>query len=412
MWNSWVISNGQRTPKLGASDGGVDTTQPTPWYQTAFGLAPTSANPGHATGRGAPDVSADSGGNMFYAAPNGDFSKIGDDEGTSAATPLWASLMAQVDTIFADQGLPHLGFANDLLYIAGAIAPGSFNDITFGNNVTSYIDGAFPGGATVIDADGNPITLTGYGYFAGPGYDLTTGLGSPNGVLLSRAMTAIGHSQMSYSSSPDMLDAAGAGWTSGADQSLMFQTMSASAATVGVDIGTAALGFSSLASGTYAWTNRLAQQVLQSDFDPHLVRLFDKQGQGWVGQSVVEAGEQLSVSINAQSTVALQASLTSPFDFADFTSADGAVRVARPVAVAETAGAADDTVAIVRVRQNGEDSLSLTFYRVDDLAGTIDGLSAGRGGLCSRRRKPAPISSPAAARRSAVRATATSDSPV
>ena len=78
---------------------------------------------------------------MFYVAPNGDFSKIGDDEGTSAATPLWASLMAQVDTIFGDQGLPHLGFANDLLYIAGAIAPGSFNDITFGNNVTSYING-------------------------------------------------------------------------------------------------------------------------------------------------------------------------------------------------------------------------------------------------------------------------------
>ena len=54
VWNSWVITNGHRTPKLGASDGGVDTTQPTPWYQTAFGLAPTSANPGHATGRGAP----------------------------------------------------------------------------------------------------------------------------------------------------------------------------------------------------------------------------------------------------------------------------------------------------------------------------------------------------------------------
>ena len=43
-----------RTPKLGASDGGVDTSQPTPWYQTQFGLTPTSVNPGHATGRGAP----------------------------------------------------------------------------------------------------------------------------------------------------------------------------------------------------------------------------------------------------------------------------------------------------------------------------------------------------------------------
>ena len=256
--------------------------------------------------------------------------RSGDDEGTSAATPLWASLMAQVDTIFADQGLPHLGFANDLLYIAGAIAPGSFNDITFGNNVTSYIDGAFPGGATVIDADGNPITLTGYGYFAGPGYDLTTGLGSPNGVLLARAMTVIAHSQMSYSSSPDMLDAAGAGWASGADQSLMFQTMSASAATVGVDIGTAASSASRAwrpvpTPGPAGWRSRCCSPTSILN----LVRLFDKQAQGWVGQSVVEAGEQLSVSINAQSTVALQASMTSPFDFADFTSASGAVRVAR-----------------------------------------------------------------------------------
>ena len=182
-----------------------------------------------------------------------------------------------------------------------------------------------------------------------------------------------------------MLDAAGAAWTSGADQSLMFQTMSAFwrpqwAST----IGTAALGC--LEPGRpvpYTWTSRLAQQVLQSDFDPQLVRLFDKQGHGWVGQSVVEAGEQLSVSINAASTVALQATMTSPFDFADFTSANGAVRVARPVAVAETAGAADDTVAVVRVRQNGEDSLSLTFYRVDDLTGTIDGLRAGEAGYAA-----------------------------
>ena len=129
------------------------------------------------------------------------------------------------------------------------------------------------------------------------------------------------------------------------------------------------------------WTKSPCAAGVAFRFDPHLVRLFDKQGQGWVGQSVVEAGEQLSVSIDARSTVALQASLTSPFDFADFTSAGGAVRVARPVAVAETAGAADDTVAIVRVRQNGEDSLSLTFYRRDDLAGTIDGLSGRPGGL-------------------------------
>ena len=202
VWNSFAIVNGQRIPLLGASDGGIDTTQPTPWYQKAFGLTPTSVNPGHATGRGALDVSADSGGNMFYKTPLKDMTGMSFDDGTSAATPLWASLMVEVDTIFVDQGLPHVGFANDLLYIAGAIAPGSFNDVTLGNNVMSFIKG---GPAPIIDNAGVPITLTGYGYFAGPGYDLTTGLGSPNGTLLARAMTAIAHSQMSFGTSPDML---------------------------------------------------------------------------------------------------------------------------------------------------------------------------------------------------------------
>ena len=55
--------------------------------------------------------------------------------------------------------------------------------------------------------------------------------------------------------------------------------------------------------------------------------------------------------------------LTSRFGFADFVNEHGAVRVARPVAVAETAGGANDETAIVRLRQNGEDNLSLTFYR-------------------------------------------------
>ena len=217
---------------------------------------------------------------------------IGDDDGTSAATPLWASLMVQIDTIFDDQGLPHLGFANDLLYIAAAIAPGSFNDITFGNNVTSFIHG---GGADHRRRRRRPSRSPATATTAGPGYDLTTGLGSPNGMLLARAMTAIAHSQMSFSSSPDMLDADGAGWTSGADQSLMFQTMSASAATACArprrsDPSASPARRRGPTPGPTGWRSR----SLQSDFDPNLVRLFDKQAQGFVGQSVVEAGEQLS----------------------------------------------------------------------------------------------------------------------
>ena len=68
---------------------------------------------------------------MFYLAP-GDTMQPGDiweDLGTSAATPLWASLAAQITTIFGDQGLPSLGYMNDLLYTAAAIAPASFNDM-------------------------------------------------------------------------------------------------------------------------------------------------------------------------------------------------------------------------------------------------------------------------------------------
>jgi len=232
------------------------------------------------------------------------------------------------------------------------------------------------------------ITPTGFGYSAVPGYDLATGLGSPNGTLLARALTAIGHAQVSFSSSPDMLDADGAGWTSGTDQSLMFQMMSASPLGVTLELGATHLGFANGASGTFAWTNRMAQQSLQDDFDPNLVRLFDKYAQGFVGQSVVEQGESVAVSIAGVSAHAIQGTLSSPFGFADFVTDHGVVRAARPVAVAETAGGADDTTAIVRVRQNGENDLSLTFYRVDDYTGTINGLrpdQAGYQGLAATR---------------------------
>jgi hypothetical protein len=51
--------------------------------------------------------------------------------------------------------------------------------------------------------------------------------------------------------------------------------------------------------------------------------------------------------------------------------------------VAETVGARDDQEAVVRVRQNGEDSVILKLYRVDDLAGTIDGLAPGDAGYAA-----------------------------
>ena len=376
VWNSFVLSGSAREPQLGASDGGVDTSQATPAYQSAFGLTPSSVNPGGGTGRGAPDVSADAGGNMFYNTPLENMLPGSHDDGTSASTPLWATLLSQIDTIFHDQGLPNLGYANDLLYTAAAIAPASFNDITMGNNVTSFLHGG-----PIIDSKGDALTLTGYGYYAGPGYDLTTGLGSPNGTLLARALTDIAHSQMWFGTTPDMLDTNGqGGWTSGADQSLLFQTMSAAATDVGVHSGPDAFGFFSGASGSFAWTSQLAEQSLQPDFDPNLVILFDKQAQGAVQQVHFSTGEALAVSIGTSPAQAIQGTLSSPFGFADFLSGGGDVRVARPVAVAETADGASDQTAFVRMRQDGQDNLSITFYRVDDLSGAINGLHPGDAG--------------------------------
>src|SRR5262249_54954825 len=203
-----------------------------------------------------------------------------------------------IDTIFHDQGLPNLGFMNDLLYQADAVAPGSFNDIVFGNNITAFALGGPISNTDTKSGSTIDVTLTGYGYHAGHGYDLTTGLGTPNGTLLARALTAIAHHQVSFAGLPDLIasDNQG-GWTSGADQTLLMQAMSSTAIDVGVTAGNHAFGFSSGPSDSFAWTNQLAQQVLQPDFDPKLLILFDKQAQGTLAQSSVQTGGVLALSI-------------------------------------------------------------------------------------------------------------------
>lgn len=383
VWNEYTVDGDviHGYDENDSGSGGVDPTQPTPSYQVDYGLAPVTSDPLHETGRGIPDVAANAGGNLWYLVPESDMVQYHGDGGTSAAAPLWASLGVQLNAIFADQGLPNLGYMNDLLYMASAIAPASFNDVSLGNNISSfYYD---ENGHYVLD--GYNVTATGYGYFAGPGYDLTTGLGTPNGVLLARALTQIAHAQTSFSSVPDVLDSDGShGWKSGADQTLLFQAMSADSVFVTVDVGDhTALDFSSLGGGTFAWTSQLAQQSLQQYFDPDLVRLYDQYSQGAVAQATLSAGDKLAVGVNGAATDAIQGNLTSGFGFADFLNNNGDVRVARPVAVAETAGGQDDQTAVVRVRQNGTDEDVVTFYRVDDFTGTIDGLAPGQAGYAA-----------------------------
>ena len=123
--------------------------------------------------------------------------------------------------------------------------------------------------------------------------------------------------------------------------------------------------------------------MLQADFDPALIRMFDKDGHGSVTEAFAAAGAGLSVELGSQQATAIQAALSNAFGFADFVAPDGVVRVARPVAVAETAGGQNDQEAVVRLRQNGQDNISVSFYRVDDYAGAIDGLQPGQAGYAA-----------------------------
>ncbi|MBV8191779.1 MAG: S53 family peptidase, partial [Alphaproteobacteria bacterium] len=217
VWNQYVVK-GDRIGGVGGGylsnntgSGGVDPTQGVPSYQQNFGLNPTGADPLAQTGRGTPDVSANAGGNLDYIVPSPTMTGIFYDFGTSAASPLWASLAVRINAVFKDQGLPNLGYMNDFLYLAAAVAPASFNDITVGSNTSSFTMGG------PYKSDGTAITPTGFGYSAAPGYDLASGLGTPNGELLARTMSEVAHAQIYFPNEPAVIDANGAGgWTSGA----------------------------------------------------------------------------------------------------------------------------------------------------------------------------------------------------
>jgi Ca2+-binding RTX toxin-like protein len=373
--------------------GGTDPGRPTPQYQKDYGLVPVTNDPYHLPGRGSPDVSANAGGNMSWLVPGVSMTGVQGDGGTSASTPFWAGLTAQINGVFANQRLPQLGYMNDLLYIASAIAPAVFNDISMGKDASSFVLGG------PISSDSVDITPTGYGYEAAAGYDLASGLGTPNALLLARELTHIAHHQMSFADIPSLIDGStAAGWTSGADQTFLIQATTVAPMSSSLKLGDHTIDFSDTVAGSYAWTSRFAEQVMQDSFDPNLVRLFDKQAQGWVGSWDVAAGSSVSALIGQGMGFANQAALTSPFGMADFstrtftakdddgvtsTLTGGNIHLARAVAVAETVDRADGQTALVRVRQNGEDQLAVTFYKVDDYAGKIGNLNPGDAGYAA-----------------------------
>jgi hypothetical protein len=88
--------------------------------------------------------------------------------GTSGAAPAWAALIALTNASGACNGTA-IGFANPALYNAAASGyAANFNDPSQGNN----------------DMTGS----NGGQFAAGPGYDMATGLGSPNGTSLAQSL--------------------------------------------------------------------------------------------------------------------------------------------------------------------------------------------------------------------------------
>ncbi|HEX3542734.1 MAG TPA: S53 family peptidase [Acidimicrobiales bacterium] len=135
----------------GATGGGISDLWPVPTYQQGVTLPP-SANDGQ-TRRGVPDVAGDADpATGWTVRVDGQTIPIG---GTSAVAPMWAGLIALLNQAL---GQP-LGFAHPRLYATTAAT--TFRDITQGSN-----------GA----------------YNAGPGWDACTGLGSPNGAALLKAL--------------------------------------------------------------------------------------------------------------------------------------------------------------------------------------------------------------------------------
>ncbi len=174
----------------GGGGGGLSRYEAEPAWQE--GVVPATMDLTNA--RAVPDVSMDSGSAQEYdvftstlGASSDSASAVGwlGDAGTSAASPIWAGLIAIADQGRAlAGGKPLTGFSQTLpaLY---SLPSSDFHDITYGNN-------------------GDP---------AKPGYDLDTGLGTPLANLLVPALAAYGMpSQMSIKTEPPSSVTTGVGF--------------------------------------------------------------------------------------------------------------------------------------------------------------------------------------------------------
>jgi kumamolisin len=161
-WTEPLLSQG--------STGGQSSILPAPSWQQAPGVASPYSDGticGQRSGsycREVPDVSADAAPQTGAAIRfTGRWLSSG---GTSLATPVWAALTALIDQYLQSQGHQPVGFANPLLYRLARSSPPypPYHDVTVGTNDL---------------------------YPAGPGYDMVTGLGTPDAWNLARDLAPL-----------------------------------------------------------------------------------------------------------------------------------------------------------------------------------------------------------------------------
>ena len=175
-------------PGGSGSGGGLSQAYTTPSWQSGLTYTPYSRTTGNGSAttlptRGVPDVAANAdpaSGYQYYAyLGTSQSNKLVQYGGTSAAAPLWAGLIARLNSLLGK----NMGYVNPYFYQNTRF----FNDITVGNNATNVTTG----------------------YAATTGWDAVTGLGTPNGqsIYLESSPPAVGNTStiVAYNSSNNIL---------------------------------------------------------------------------------------------------------------------------------------------------------------------------------------------------------------
>ena len=141
--------------------GGASAVFGKPAWQMGSGVPPDGM-------RDLPDVSLSATGSHdpYYIVFQGGFTGVG---GTSASSPSMAGIVALLNHYLVANGnlaQPGLGNINPQLYRLAQSTPSAFHDITGGGNTVTCEQGSVDCGSGI------------FGYAAGPGYDLATGIGS------------------------------------------------------------------------------------------------------------------------------------------------------------------------------------------------------------------------------------------